>query len=94
MVVSVLIVVFSGVIIAATDSLGAFTWPPSETSILVTSEVGIATAATVATVAILTSLVRYLSERRLQYIGFTATVLAILTQFVPPVLDLLNIPVR
>ncbi len=38
--------------------------------------------------------IRYLSTTRLQYVGFTASVLAILTQFIPPVLDLLNIPIR
>lgn len=32
-----------------------------------------------------------LSERRLQSIGFVASTLAALTQFIPPVLDLLNI---
>jgi hypothetical protein len=39
-------------------------------------------------------LVPMLSQRRLQYVGFTLSILAILTQFIPPVLDLLNIPVR
>jgi hypothetical protein len=34
-----------------------------------------------------------LSERRLQTVGFGASVLAILTQFIPPVLDILNIHV-
>lgn len=35
-----------------------------------------------------------LSERRLQVIGFGTIVVALLTQFIPPVLDLLNIPIR
>lgn len=37
---------------------------------------------------------RVLQPRILSLLGFTLSVLAILTQFIPPVLDLLNIPVK
>lgn len=36
----------------------------------------------------------HLTKDRVQYIGIVATILAVLTQFVPPVLDLLNISIR
>jgi hypothetical protein len=37
---------------------------------------------------------RTLSDRQLQIMGFTLTLLGIATQFVPPVLDLFNVKVK
>ena len=37
---------------------------------------------------------RKLSERQLKLLGFTLTSVGVITQFIQPVLDLLNIPIR
>jgi hypothetical protein len=79
------------IILVLTGALVTTIGVPARQNILTLGVIGLGLGVLLGILSLLPPL---LSARRLQYVGFMASVLAVLTQFIPPVLDLFNIPIR
>lgn len=84
-------IILVGTVFLQSANTAAAPRPPTTTALV---GLAVAVALTMALLAISARAPRYLSEQRLQVLGFMLSVLGIASGFLPPLLDVLAVPVR